>query len=347
MYRPLGKKDMGTTEFPPIETPSITGEVAFRQHSGGHTPAPNWPTFLIFASRYLGSGEFTVILGRREFLRTAAAVVIAGPHTKAPARSADCHHHIYDRRFPVDPHATLRPGDATVADYRLLQNRLGIVSHVVVQPSTYGVDNRCLLDALQQFGIAAARGIAVVHPNVSNAQLKEMDTAGVRGIRFNLSQSGATTLEMVEPLAKRVAELGWHIQVNAPSEQIRSAAELWNRVPVPIVFDHLAHVPEPGDAAYAVVSNLLQRGKGWVKLSGAYIDSTVGPPSYADRTATAKAYVKEAPERLVWGSDWPHPTAQVKPDDALLFDLLALWVPHEPTRVRILVDNPARLYGFS
>jgi predicted TIM-barrel fold metal-dependent hydrolase len=113
------------------------------------------------------------------------------------------------------------------------------------------------------------------------------------------------------------------------------------------VFDHLAHVPEPADSTYAVVSKLLQKGKGWVKLSGAYIDSTVGPPGYADRTAIAKAYVKEAPERLVWGTDWPHPTAQQKPDDGLLFDLLALWVPHEPTRTRILVDNPAQLYGFS
>jgi predicted TIM-barrel fold metal-dependent hydrolase len=305
------------------------------------------------------------LLGRRGFLGALSACSVSAavaatqgvavpwssgtelPHTKAPEAAADCHHHIYDSRFPVDPQAALRPGDATVADYRLLENRIGTSRHVVVQPSTYGVDNRCLLDALRQFGAATARGIAVVNPDIADAQLKEMDTAGVRGIRFNLSQSGATTLEMVEPLAKRVARLGWHIQVNAPAEQIRSAAEIWNRLLVPVVFDHLAHVPEPGDSAYAVVSNLLQRGKAWVKLSGAYIDSTVGPPTYADRTAIAKAYVKQAPERLVWGTDWPHPTARRKPDDALLFDLLAVWVPHEPTRTRILVQNPMQLYGFA
>lgn len=287
------------------------------------------------------------ILDRRAFLASVSAAAFG--RSAAPARTADCHHHIYDSRFPVDPNAVLRPSDATVADYRLLQKRLGIARHVVVQPSTYGVDNRCLLDALQQFGLATARGIAVIHPDISNAELKRMDTAGVRGIRFNLSQFGATTLEMVAPLSKRVAALGWHIQVNAAPELIRSAAELWNRVSVPIVFDHLAHVPEPGgpDSAYAVVSSLLQKGKCWVKLSGAYIDSAVGPPSYSDRTVIAKAYVKEASERLVWGTDWPHPTARRKPDDAVLFDLLAVWVPDEPTRTRILVDNPERLYGFS
>ncbi|HEY3938665.1 MAG TPA: amidohydrolase family protein [Bryobacteraceae bacterium] len=287
------------------------------------------------------------IVGRRTFLASVSAAAFA--RSAAPAGAADCHHHIYDSRFPVDPNAVLRPADATVADYRLLQKRLGITRHVVVQPSTYGVDNRCLLDALQQFGLATSRGIAVVRPDIPNAQLKHMDAAGVRGIRFNLSPGGATTLEMIAPLSKRMAAFGWHIQVNAPSEQIRAAAELWNRVPVPIVFDHLAHIPEPGgpDSAYAVVSNLLQKGKGWVKLSGAYIDSAVGPPSYADRAAIAKAYVKEAPERLVWGTDWPHPTTRRKPDDVVLFDLLAVWVRDESTRTRILVDNPERLYGFS
>jgi predicted TIM-barrel fold metal-dependent hydrolase len=271
------------------------------------------------------------------------------PKTKAPALATDCHHHIYDARFPADPTATLRPGDATVADYRLLQARLGTTRNVIVQPSTYGIDNRLLVEALGQFG-ARARGVAVVNSEVTDAELKQLHDAGVRGIRFNLAQKGATTVEMIDPLAKRVAVLGWHVQINAPADTILAAKDVWERLPCPVVFDHLAHVPEPDGVhhpVFALVSGLLQQGKAWVKLSGAYADTKLGPPRYADSSAVAKAYVKEAPERLVWGSDWPHPTErETKPDDALLFDLLAAWAPDRKIRTRILVDNPTKLYGF-
>jgi len=272
------------------------------------------------------------------------------PQLKAPANAADCHHHIYDSRFPIAPQAVLKPAEATVAEYRLLQQRLGTTRNVAVQPSTYGTDNRCLLDALGQFG-PAARGIAVVDTSVTDSELHRLQAAGVRGIRFNLAQGGTTTIDMVDPLAKRVADLGWHIQVNAPADQILGARDLWNRLPCPVVFDHLAHMREPDethDPAFAVVSDLLQKGKAWVKLSGAYQETKVGPPSYADRTRVAQAYVREAPERLVWASDWPHPTEKpdAKPDDAILFDLLLAWAPDEATRMRILVANPEQLYGF-
>jgi D-galactarolactone isomerase len=270
------------------------------------------------------------------------------PRLKAPANAADCHHHIYDSRFPVAPQATLKPGDATVADYRLLQTRIGTVRHVVVQPSTYGVDNRCLLDALGQFG-ANARGVAVVNTEVTDTELKSLGAAGVRGIRFNLAPPGTTTLDMIEPLSKRVNDLGWHIQLNMPSDQIQAAREVWNRVPCPIVFDHLAHMQEPAgtkDPAFGLVSGLVQKGKAWVKLSGAHADTKIGPPTYADSTAVAQAFVREAPQRLIWGSDWPHPSEKTKPDDAVLFDLLAEWASDETTRNRILVSNPVQLYGF-
>jgi D-galactarolactone isomerase len=268
---------------------------------------------------------------------------------KAPANAADCHHHIYDARYPADPNATLRPPDALVEDYRALQRRIGTTRNVIVTPSTYGTDNRCTLDALAAFG-APARAVAVVNDRVTDAELKRMHDLGVRGIRFNLAQAGATTAAMIEPLAKRVNELGWHIQINASAATIMSIMDILERVPSPIVFDHLAHVPEPAglnDPLFARVRALIDKGHTWVKLSGAYQDTKIGPPSYADSSAVARAYVKAAPERMVWGSDWPHPSErETKPDDALLFDLLADWAPAEAVRHRILVENPEALYGF-
>ena len=275
----------------------------------------------------------------------------APARTKAPPNATDCHHHIYSSTFKVDPNAQLRPGDASVADYRRLQKRIGTSRNVIVQPSTYGVFNDGLLEALRDCG-PTARGVAVVNTGVTDDELKRLGAAGVRGVRFNLANPGATTMEMLEPVAKRVAPLGWHIQFNMSADTTLAARDVLQRLPCPVVFDHLAHMPQPQGIehpAFAVVVDLLQKGKAWLKLSGAYADTKVGPPSYADSTAVAKAYVRAAPDRLVWGSDWPHPTEQSKtlPDDALLFDLLVEWAPDEKVRNRILVDNPARLYGFA
>ena len=271
------------------------------------------------------------------------------PRLQAPAHATDCHQHIYDSRFPIAPGATLRPQDATVADYRALQRRIGTTRNVVVQPSTYGTDNRCMLDALRQFG-SAARGVAVVDTGVSDDELARLNAAGVRGIRFNLVQTGATTIEMVAPLAARVNKLGWHVQVHALPELIVGNAALWRGLPCPVVFDHMGHPREPGgvtDPVVGLLSDLARDGRGWVKLSGVYMDSKVGPPSYADCTAVARAYLAAALARVVWGSDWPHPTEKTaKPDDAILFDLLAEWAPEAALRTRILVQNPAGLYGF-
>jgi D-galactarolactone isomerase len=310
------------------------------------------------------------IMNRRAVLSTmsaAAAALAAGPRPaaaqqvkwsagteapklRAPADAADCHHHIYDSKYPVDPRATLRPGDASVEDYRALQRRIGTSRNVIVQPSTYGTDNRCTLDALAAFG-STARAVAVVDTSVSDGELKRMNDLGVRGIRFNLAQGAfATTPEMLEPLSKRVNDFGWHIQINAPAPKIMEIKDILNRVPSPIVFDHLAHIPEPEGTAnplFGVVVALIDKGNTWVKLSGAYADTKIGPPSYSDSSEVARAYVKKAPERLVWGSDWPHPSERDnKPDDAILFDLLLDWAPDERVRNRILVQNPEMLYGF-
>jgi D-galactarolactone isomerase len=272
------------------------------------------------------------------------------PRLKAPANATDCHHHIYNGKYPVDPKATLRPADALVDDYRALQRRIGTTRNVVVQPSTYGTDNRCHLDALAAFG-STARMVAVVNDGVSTEELRRLHALGVRGIRFNLAQAGATTPEMIEPLSKRINDLGWHIQINASAGKLMEIMPILDRVPSPIVFDHLAHIPQPDGVnhpLFAKVRALMDRGRTWVKLSGAYADSKVGPPTYADSSAVARAYATAAPERCVWGSDWPHPTEQQRelPDDAVLFDLLTDWVPEEKARHRVLVENPAALYDF-
>ena len=270
------------------------------------------------------------------------------PKLQAPPGACDCHMHIYDAKYPTDPKATLKPADALVADYKLLQKRIGSSRNVVVTPSTYGTDNRVTLDAIAQIG-PTARGVAVVDTTVTDTELKRLNDLGIRGIRFNLVQAGATTAEMIEPLSRRVNDLGWHIQIHMKGEQIAGIDDLLLRVPSPIVFDHLGRLAQPNaldNPGFKTISKLIDKGRTWVKLSGAYQDTKVGPPTYSDTVAVARAYIKAAPERMVWASDWPHPTEKDKPDDAVLFDLLTEWAPEEAMRTRILVQNPATLYGF-
>jgi len=272
---------------------------------------------------------------------------------KAPPNACDCHHHIYDAaRFPPQNPQSRMQFRASTAEYRLLQRRIGTTRDVIVTPAPYVTDNRVTLDAIRQLG-PNARGVAVVRPNVTDAELKAMADGGIRGIRFTQADptTAVTAFDMIEPLSKRVAPLGWHVQIHMLSDQIAAAAELWNRLPCAIVFDHMGRMhPRAGadDPGFAIIRRLIDKGRTWVKISGAYLNTEIGPPSYPDATALAQAYVKAAPERLVWGSDWPHPTegSDKKPDDAVLFDLLAQWAPDETTRHRILVENPEALYGF-
>jgi D-galactarolactone isomerase len=272
----------------------------------------------------------------------------APPALKAPANAADCHIHIYDPRFAP---AVAKPSNSTVADYRLLQKRIGTSRVVIVTPRNYVTDNSVTLDAIEKLGIANARGVAVIRPNVTDAELKRLDAGGIRGIRFTVGnpQTAVVSVDMIEPLAKRIAELGWHVQLNMEAEQIVANADMLSRLPTPVVFDHLGKLPPEegtGHPAYGVIRGMLDGRKAWLKLSGAYLNTRVGPPIYPEATRVAQAYVKAAPERLVWGSDWPHPTPTAHPDDAVLFDLLAEWAPIEATRNRILVTNPEALYGF-
>jgi predicted TIM-barrel fold metal-dependent hydrolase len=256
--------------------------------------------------------------------------------------------HIYDgvRFSPQRPEARMQP-NARLAEYLMLQRRIGTSRVVIVNPAAYVTDNRVTLDAIARIG-PQARGIAVVHPSVSDGELQKLAKGGIRGIRFTQfdPDSASTTIDMIEPLAARVQPLGWHVQIHLRADQIAAHAAMLERLPGTVVFDHLGRLTPPqglDHPAFAVIRRMLDTGRTWIKLSGAYM---FGAPPYADATKVAKAYVAHAPERLVWGSDWPHPTEQDKPDDAALFDLLSEWAPSEATRRRILVDNPAALYGF-
>ncbi|MDR3564997.1 MAG: amidohydrolase family protein [Negativicutes bacterium] len=278
------------------------------------------------------------------------------PRIKVPAYACDCHHHIYNpARFPYLPEDTRNQPPGTVSDYRLLQKRLGTSRNVIIQPSAYGTDNRCTLDALDEMGSKTTRAIVVVDDSITDAELEKMHQLGVRGIRINIaSETVMDLMGTLETLSGRVNELGWHVQFWMKAEDVVTYAALLQRLPSPLVFDHLAHIPQPAGVnhpAFRVVSNLIDKGKTWIKLSGAYQDTKVGSPTYADVTKVAQAFVKGAPERMVWGSDWPHPSIfswrKPWPDDAQLLDLLAEWAPDEATRNRILVDNPEVLYGFS
>jgi len=271
---------------------------------------------------------------------------------KAPPGACDCHHHIYDAvRFPpATPGGRIIP-DARLEEFRLLQRRIGTTRNIVVTPSAYMTDNRVTLDAIATLG-ANARGVAVVRPNISDVELTALADGGIRGIRFSITDpaTAATSVDMIEPLSKRVNALGWHVQINMSADQIAANESLWNRLPTSIVFDHMGHVPQPAGLShpvYGVIRKLVDKGRTWVKLSVTYDNTVDGPPGYADITKVAQAYVTAAPERLVWGSNWPHPNETNKPNDAMLFDLMLRWAPDERTRHRILVQNPAALYGFT
>jgi D-galactarolactone isomerase len=285
-----------------------------------------------------------------------AAIWSAGsrpPEVRLPEGSTDAHLHIYDARFPYDPEASLRPPEATVAHYRQLQARLGTTRCIVVQPSSYGTDNRCLVDALDQLG-ADARGVAVIDERISARELRQFHDAGVRGIRFNLSRPAGARVDLLHELARRVEPLGWHVQVHAAGDAYPAMLPLLQALPTPIVIDHLGRIPPCDDPrkhpAWDPLRRLVDGGRTWVKVSGAYHDTRVGAPGYEDTGAICRAWLEHAPERTVWGTDWPHVAAlageKPLPDDAVLLDLAVRWMPSTLDLRTLLVDNPARLYGF-
>ena len=270
------------------------------------------------------------------------------PKLVAPPGACDCHMHIYEDRFPLAPQAVFKPPHAPLTDYRAVQKALGLSRTVLVQPNGYGFDNRCMLEALAELG-ENARAIAIVRTDVDRPELERLTRAGVRGIRYHLLPGGMLPWETLQPMARRVADFGWHVQLQLDGRELPRYEEALAALPVPLVIDHNGKFLEPvatSHPGFQALRRLLDRGNTWVKLSAPYETSKSGPPRYADVSIIARALVAAAPERCVWASNWPHPGRDVVPDTPLMLDLLLDWAEDEAARKRILVDNPAQLYGF-
>lgn len=278
-------------------------------------------------------------------------MISGSPRLKAPPGTTDTHIHVYDHRYPMAPTAKMYPPDASVADYLAMAKRLGIERTVVVQATTYGTDNRCLLESMAAIGAGKARGVAVVDAGVSDSELDRLTRAGVRGVRFFMLPGGALPWEALDAVAARVQPFGWHAQLQFDGREFLQHEAAVRRLPGTLVVDHVGKFLEPVPAdhpAFMALLRLVEEGRTYVKLAAPYETSKKGSPHFDDVGALAKALVRAAPERMLWASNWPHPSAPAdnKPDDAVLLDMLLDWASDEATRQKILVDNPARLYGF-
>jgi predicted TIM-barrel fold metal-dependent hydrolase len=219
---------------------------------------------------------------------------------------------------------------------------------VIVQPSPYGTDNRATLDAVEAFGRYRAVAVVVIDHTVNAATLRGLQDAGVRGARFNLVSGNGTPVDQLQIMARRLAPIGWHIQVYAEGETIVELGATLAQLPVPVVIDHCGGVQaalSTSHPQFQALLRLLDSGNAWIKTC-AYRVSSVGMP-FTDAESNVKALVAAVPERCVWGTDWPHPGMNPVPDAGVLFDQFCEWVPSAATRQRILVDNPAKLYSFA
>jgi D-galactarolactone isomerase len=275
------------------------------------------------------------------------------PRARLPAGACDCHMHIYGdpALYPPAPGNPFQPvAGGTTDNYLKLQALLGLERAVVVQPSVYGTDNRCTLEAMARLG-QNARGVAVVDETVSDAEIQRLNTLGVRGLRYFMLADGPLNWENLPRMAARVhAVAGWHIQLQMDGRLFHEREAELSRLPGTLVIDHNGKFLEPvgrEHPGYAALRRLLDRGNAWVKTSGVYETSREGPPRYSDVAWIARELIANYPERCVWATNWPHPSKPGSPpDDALLVDLMSEWCDGEAGLRRLLVENPARLYGF-
>lgn len=270
--------------------------------------------------------------------------------TATPAGSCDCHLHIYEDRYPLAATATFKPPHAPVSAYRQVQQQLGLERAVLVQPTGYAFDNRCMLDSLRQFG-PAARGICIVGTDIRDDELQQLHVAGVRGVRFMMiaGAGGPLPWETLEPIAARIAPLGWNINLQLDGRDLPKYKALIDRVPGKLVIDHTGKFLEPvpvDDESFKTLQRVLERPDRWVKLSAPYETSKSGPPDYDDVAALAKALLRAHPDRCLWASNWPHPNRNPPPSNDAMLALLDAWTRDTATRDAVLVANPQRLYGF-
>jgi predicted TIM-barrel fold metal-dependent hydrolase len=282
-----------------------------------------------------------------------------------PAGACDCHVHIFGdpKRFPFSPTRGYTPPVASPEELAALHKSLGIQRVVIVTPSVYGTDNAATL-----FGIKArgndARGVAVIDGQTSEADLDAMGAAGIRGIRLNLATAGISDpsvgRERFQAGLARVQRQNWHVQINTSPTMIAAIKDLVLASPVPVVFDHFGGAVAsrgPGQPGFQDLVELVRSGRAYVKISGAYRASKLA--DYSDVVPLAKALIAANVDRILWGTDWPHPDSSTAPgrkptdlapplnvDDGLILNQLPIWAPDAVVRRKILVDNPARLYGF-
>ena len=265
-----------------------------------------------------------------------------------PDNACNAHLHIIDPSFPNDGKAETQRG--TVEEYRYLADTLGLTRAVFVQAKPFALDNTCLLDAIQKFGAKDARGIAVANAVVSDQKLLTLHAGGVRGLRFSVwnPQNAVVSFEDCLPLSQRVKHLGWNIQLHMGASQIIQLADTIRKLECRVVVDHMGRLdPVQGirDPAWKSLQEMIDRGNTWVKLSGPYLNTKTGEP-WRDAAKTARAIAEFSPERVVWGSDFPHVTEKIKPDELALVNLIPQWLPTQRARQLALTDNAAELYGF-
>jgi len=273
------------------------------------------------------------------------------PKVKAPPGTCDTHAHVFEARYPYSPRRGYTPPDAPYEAYRHLLDVLGATRAVLAQPSAYGTDNSAILDAVAR-DPSNMRAVAAVDAGVTDEQLRALDAAGVRGIRVNLVDKGGMPFDSfddVERFASRIAPMGWHIEYLVHVHDFPELDAL-ARMPVDAVVGHFGYMPttcgvdHPG---YRAFLRLVERGRIWVKLTAPYRITASGDLPYEDVEPLARALREARPDRLLWGSDWPHAINR-KPmaNDGDLFDLVAAWLPGERLREQVLADNPKHLYGF-
>lgn len=254
-------------------------------------------------------------------------------------------------KFPFAPERSYTPPDAGIELFEKLQERLGLSRAVFVQASCHGTDNRAMLDALQR-GKGRYAGVAMIDESFSNAEIATLHEAGVRGTRFNFVAhlGGAPDLPAFRRTVERVIPFGWHVVLHFDSRDLPRYRDLLDGMPTPYIIDHMARVDATAgleQEPFQQLLELLRDERCWVKISGAERITADGKAPYDDVVPFAEALIAAAPERVLWGTDWPHPSVRSMPDDGDLVDLLARFAPDLETRNRILVENPERLYDFA